>query len=82
MEKEDTSELTGGTEVGPVDLGSAVFGVEDEGFKRRVERSQKAEVRRLLRVSVARMDARRFVPPPLLAQHLFLDFLNFSFENV
>lgn len=38
MEKQDTSELSGGVEVSPIDDGSRVMGIGDEGFERRVER--------------------------------------------
>lgn len=36
MEKEDPGELSGGVEVGPVDSGSTVARVEDEGFEGRI----------------------------------------------
>lgn len=39
VEEQDASELASGVEVGPVDSGPSVGGVEDEGLKRRVERS-------------------------------------------
>lgn len=39
VEEQDASELASGVEVGPVDSGASVGGVEDEGMKRRVERS-------------------------------------------
>lgn len=71
VEEEDAGELAGSVEVGPVDCGAArAGGREDEGAEGRVEGGEEAEIRRLLRVTVARMDRRRLRPPPLLAQHL------------
>lgn len=71
VEKKDASELPGGVEVGPVNGGTTGGrGGEDEGGKRGIDRSEKAEVWRRLSVAVARMDRRRRRPPsPLLAHH-------------
>lgn len=71
VEKEDTGELAGGVEVGPVDGGAAAGagGWEDVGAERGVKVGEEAEVRRLLRVPIPGVDRRRIDPSPLLALH-------------
>lgn len=69
MEEQDPSELAGGVEVGPVDPGSGVAAVGDEGVEGRVEGGEEGEVGRVLGVLVPRVDrgSGLLLPLPLLA---------------
>lgn len=71
MEEQDPSELAGGVEVGPVDPGSGVAAVGDEGVEGRVEGGEEGEVGRVLGVLVPRMDrgSGLLLPLPLLVLH-------------
>lgn len=70
VEKQDPSELAGGVEVRPVDPGSAVAAVEDEGVEGGVEGGQEREIGRVLGVLVSRVDrGSGLLSPPLLVLH-------------
>lgn len=80
MEEENTGELSGGVKVGPVDSGSTIAGVEDEGLEGRVERGQEREIGWVFRVLVSGMDrGSLWLPPPLLLARHFSEFTDLRY---
>lgn len=72
MEEQDPGELPGGVEVGPVDSGSTIRRIENEGLKRRVERSKERKIRWVVSIFVFGVDGGSFSSLPLvrfLARH-------------